>query len=58
MPLSTKSGSGLDLSQVITLSQNLDASPISSTPNTFARIGVKIVGTPELIYSDVWKINR
>lgn len=57
-PLSSKAGAGLDLSQAITLSQNLDVAPINTAPYLYARVGVKILGVTELIYSEVWKVNR
>lgn len=57
-PLSSKAGAGLDLSQPIVLSQNLAVAPISTVPYLYARVAVKIVGVPELIYSDVYPVKR
>lgn len=57
-PLSSKSGTGLDLAQPITLSQSLTAQLVASTPYIYARVAVKIVGVPELIYSDVYSVKQ
>ena len=57
-PLSFKTGTGLNLAQPITLSQNLAVAPISTTPYIFARIAVKVTGVPELLYSDVFPVTR
>lgn len=56
-PLSTKIGTGLNLSQPILLSQNLAVSPLTTTPFLYARIAVKVVGVPELLYSDVFPVK-
>ncbi|WP_256002270.1 DUF3823 domain-containing protein [Pedobacter deserti] len=57
-PLSTKAGAGLDLSQPVSLSQNLTAEPLASAPYLYARIALKVVGVPELLYSDVYPVKK
>ena len=57
-PLSTKAGAGLDLSQPITLSQNLTVPILANSPYLYARIALKVVGVPELLYSDVFSVKK
>ncbi|MCX2575884.1 DUF3823 domain-containing protein [Pedobacter sandarakinus] len=56
-PLSTKVGTGLNLTQPILLSQNLAVAPLTTLPYLYARIAVKVVGVPELLYSDVFTVK-
>ena len=57
-PLSTKPGAGLDLSQPITLSQDLTVPLLANSPYLYARIALKVAGVPELLYSDVYPVKR
>lgn len=56
-PLNAKVGTGLNLSQPILLSQNLALAPFAASPFLYARIAVKVVGVPELLYSDVFTVK-
>lgn len=57
-PLSTKAGAGLDISQPIVLSHNLIVSPLPATPYIYARIALKVVGVPELLYSNAFTVKK
>lgn len=56
-PLSSKAGTGLNFTQPILLSQNLAVPPLTTTPFLYARIAVKVVGVPELLYSNVFSVK-
>ncbi|QNL47962.1 DUF3823 domain-containing protein [Olivibacter sp. SDN3] len=54
-PESSKIASEINMEERVILSQDLQA--FENEANLFARIGVKAVGHPEMIYSTVWKIR-
>ncbi len=52
---SIRAGAEVTEGETILLSQNLEA--FGAEAHLFARIGVKTVGHPELIYSPIWRIR-